>query len=154
MEASEWIIPLYFIFSCRRKMSAQGNPETRKGCPLPPANTLNFTAANGPIFTTLQSIACNSPNYPLPVGSNSRQIAEHRANVVYFNDINQRTAATVSSVKGGVKNLEYPKFQSESQRLQYRQGLATTAQRTLITGQNPALPMGSMLSTNYQIINQ
>ena len=135
-------------------MSAQGTPEIRKGCPLPPANTLNFTSANGPIFTTLQSIASNSPNYPLPVGSNSRILAENRANVVYFNDINQRTLATVSSVKGGVKNLEYPKFQSESQRLQYRQGLATTAQRTLITGQNPALPMGSMLSTNYQIINQ
>jgi hypothetical protein len=134
-------------------MSAQGTPEIRKGCPLPPANTLNFTSANGPIFTTLQSIASNSPNYPLPVGSNSRILAENRANVVYFNDINQRTLATVSSVKGGVKNLEYPKFQSESQRLQYRQGLATTAQRTLITGQNPALPMGSMLSTNYQIIN-
>jgi hypothetical protein len=87
------------------------------------------------------------------VGSNSRQIAEHRANVVYFNDINQRTAATVSSVRGGIPNLEYPKFQSESQRIQYRQGLATTAQRTLITGQNPAVPMGVPLSTNYQIIN-
>jgi hypothetical protein len=134
-------------------MSAQGNPEIRKGCPLPPANTLNFTEANGPIFTTLQSIARNAPNYPLPVGSNSRQIAEHRANVVYFNDINQRTAATVSSVRGGIPNLEYPKFQSESQRIQYRQGLATTAQRTQITGQNPAVPMGGPLSTNYQIIN-
>jgi len=134
-------------------MFSQGTPETRQGCPLPPPNTLNFTSANGPIFTSLQSFASNSPNYPLPVGSNPRQIAEQRANVVYFNDINQRTAATVSSVKGGVKNLEYPKFQSESQRLQYRQGLAMTAQRTLITGQNPAGPMGVPLSTNYQIIN-
>ena len=139
-------------------MSAEGTPEIRpeirKGCPLPPANTLNFTAANGPIFTTLQSIASNSPNYPLPVGSDASQIVDNRANVVYFNYINQRTLATVSSVKGGVKNLEYPKFQSESQRIQYRQGLAMTAQRTLITGQNPAAPMGVPLSTNYQIINQ
>lgn len=134
-------------------MSSQGTPEIRKGCPLPPPNTLNFTSANGPIFTSLQSIASNSPNYPLPVGSNARILAENRANVVYFNDINQRTAATVSSVRGGIRNLEYPKFQSESQRLQYLQGLATTAARTQITGQNPAVPMGVPLSTNYQIIN-
>jgi hypothetical protein len=134
-------------------MFSQGTPETRQGCPMPPYNTLNFTTANPTIFSTLTSYAANAPNYPLPVGSNARQVSENQANVSYFNFINQQTLVARSTVKSGATNLAYPKFQTESQRLQYRQGLATTAARTYLSGANPAVPMGVPLSTNYQIIN-
>ena len=105
------------------------------------------------MFSTLQSYAQTSPNYPLPVGSNARLVAENQANVAYFNSINQQTIAIRSSVKGGA-NLPYPQFKSEGERLKYIQGKATTAARSiLVPNQNPVGPAGVPLSTLYQIIN-
>jgi len=135
-------------------MSAQGLSETRNGCPLPPYNTLNFTSDSPLIFSTIQSFAKNSPNYPLPAGTNSRLVAENQANVSYFTAINQQAIAIRSSVKGGVANLPYPQFKSEGERLKYIQGKTTTAARSiLVPNQNPVGPAGVPLSTLYQIIN-
>jgi len=135
-------------------MSAQGLPETRGNCPLPPYNTLNFDANSPLIFSTLQSYAQISPNYPLPTGTNSRLIHENQANVAYFNAINQQTLATRSSVKGGINNLTYPQFKSEGDRLKYIQGKASTAARSiLVPNMNPVGPASVPLSTIYQIIN-
>lgn len=135
-------------------MSAQGLPETRNECPLPPYNTLNFNSDSPLIFNTLQSFAKNSPNYPLPVGSNARLVAENQANVAYFNGINQQTINIRSTVVGSGVNLPYPQFKSEGERLKYIQGKATTAARSiLVPNQNPVGPAGVPLSTIYQIIN-
>ena len=135
-------------------MSAQGFPEIRNGCPLPPYNTLNFNSNSPVIFSTLQSFAKTSPNYPLPVGSNARLIAENQANLVYFNAINQQTINIRSSVQSGAANLPYPQFKSEGERLKYIQGKVTTAARSvLVPSQNPVGPAGVPLSTIYQIIN-
>ena len=135
-------------------MSDQGLPETRNGCPLPPYNTLNFNSNSPLIFSTLQSFAQTSPNYPLPVGSNARLIAENQANVAYFNGINQQTRDIRSTVVGAGVNLPYPQFKSEGERLKYIQGKTTTAARSiLVPNQNPVGPAGVPLSTIYQIIN-
>jgi len=132
---------------------SQGLPETRNACPMPPYNTLNFDARNPSVYSTLQSYAFNSPQFPLPQGSNARQIADNQANVAYFNSLNQQTLATASTNHGLHANVPYPQFRTEGERLKYRQGLATTAMRTYVTGQNPATPAGVPLSTIYQIIN-
>ena len=135
-------------------MSAQGLPEIRNDCPLPPYNTLNFNSNSPVIFSTLQSFARTSPNYPLPVGSNARLVAENQANVVYFNAINQQAINIRSSVQGGAVNLPYPQFKSEGERMKYIQGKATTAARSiLVPNQNPVGPASVPLSTIYQIIN-
>jgi hypothetical protein len=135
-------------------MSAQGLPEIRNGCPLPPYNTLNFNSNSPVIFSTLQSFAQTSPNYPLPVGSNARLVAENQANVAYFNAINQQTINIRSSVQSGIVNLPYPQFKSEGERMKYIQGKATTAARSiLVPNQNPVGTAGVPLSTIYQIIN-
>ena len=135
-------------------MSAQGLPELRGNCPLPPYNTLNFNANSPMIFSTLQTYAQTSPNYPLPVGTNARLIHENQANVTYFNAINQQTLAARSTVKGSGINLPYPQFKSEGERLKYVQGQATTAARSvLVPNQNPVGTAGVPLSTIYQIIN-
>jgi hypothetical protein len=134
--------------------SAQGQPEVRNGPPLPPYNALNFNSNSPVIFNTLQTIALNSPNYPLPPNANAFEVYQNQSNVSYYNAMNQQA----STIRGQNRTLNapqpYPQFKSESERLKYRQGLAMTAARTLITGHNPALPMGVPLSTNYQIINQ
>ena len=135
-------------------MSDQGLPETRNGCPLPPYNTLNFNSNSPLIFSTLQSFAQTSPNYPLPVGSNARLIAENQANVAYFNGINQQTRDIRSTVVGAGVNLPYPQFKSEGERLKYIQGKTTTAARSvLVPNENPVGTAGVPLSTIYQIIN-
>jgi len=135
-------------------MSAQGFPEIRNGCPLPPYNTLNFNSNSPVIFSTLQSFAQTSPNYPLPVGSNARLVSENQANVAYFNAINQQTIAIRSTVIGTGANLPYPQFKSEGERLKYIQGKTTTAARSvLVPSQNPVGTAGVPLSTIYQIIN-
>jgi len=106
------------------------------------------------IFSTLQSFAQTSPNYPLPVGSNARLIAENQANVAYFNAINQQTINIRSSVQAGATHLPYPQFKSEGERLKYIQGKVTTAARSvLVPSQNPVGTAGVPLSTIYQIIN-
>jgi hypothetical protein len=115
---------------------------------------LNFNSNSPVIFSTLQSFAQTSPNYPLPVGSNARLVAENQANVAYFNAINQQTINIRSSVQSGIVNLPYPQFKSEGERMKYIQGKATTAARSiLVTNQNPVGTAGVPLSTIYQIIN-
>lgn len=133
---------------------SQGLPETRNGCPMPPYNTLNFNSSNPMVFSTLQSFALNSPQYPLPPGSNVRQVADNQSNVAYFNALNQQTLYIVSTNSTMGSKAPYPQFKTEGERLKYRQGQATTAARTAFTGQNPAIPMGVPLSTIYQIINK
>ena len=132
---------------------SQGLGETRNGCPMPPYNTLNFNSSNPMVFSTLQSFAQNSPQYPLPPGSNVRQVADNQSNVAYFNSLNQQTLSIASTNTGSGAKAPYPQFKTEGERLKYRQGQATTSARTVITGQNPAVPMGVPLSTIYQIIN-
>ena len=135
-------------------MSAQGLPEIRNECPLPPYNTLNFNSNSPIIFNTLQSFARTSPNYPLPVGSNARLVTENQANVAYFNGINQQTINIRSTVIGTGVNLPYPQFKSEGERLKYIQGKTTTAARSvLVPNENPVGTAGVPLSTIYQIIN-
>ena len=135
-------------------MSAQGLPEIRNGCPMPPYNTLNFNSNNPVIFSTLQNFAKTSPNYPLPVGSNARLVAENQANVAYFNAINQQALYVRSTVQAGTANLPYPQFKSEGERIKYIQGKTTTAARSiLVPNQNPVGPASVPLSTIYQIIN-
>ena len=132
----------------------QGQPETRSGCPMPPYNTNNFNSDSPTIFSTLQSYARTQPQFPLPPGSNARQITENQANVAYFNYINQQTIATKNQNGApSFANAPYPQFKSEGERLKYIQGKNTTAARTAITGLNPAKPAGVPLSTIYQIIN-
>ena len=133
--------------------SAQGMPEVRNGCPLPPYNTLNFTSANPMIYNTLQSIALTSPNYPLPPNADASKVANNQANVSYFNTLNQKTSAVRLLNQTLNAPLPYPQFKSEGDRLKYRQGLASVAARTQFTGQNPAAPAGVPCSTIYQIIN-
>jgi len=134
--------------------SAQGLPETRANCPLPPYNTLNFNSDSPMVFQTLQTFARTNPNYPLPPDANRKEIAENQANVAYFSYINQETSTIRSSVKGGISNLPYPRFKTEGDRLKYIQGLATTSARSiLVPNQNPVGPAGIPLSTNYQIID-
>ena len=120
---------------------SQGLGETRNGCPMPPYNTLNFNSRN-------------SPQYPLPPGSNVRQVADNQSNCAYFNSLNQQTLSIASTNTGSGAKAPYPQFKTEGERLKYRQGQATTSARTVITGQNPSLPMGVQLSTIYQIINK
>ena len=133
--------------------SAQGMPEVNKGCPLPPYNALNFNSDSPVIFNTLQSIALNSPNYPLPPNADAHQVADNQGNVSYYNAMNQQASTIRGQNKAQSIAQPYPQFKTESERLKYRQGLASMSSRTLFTGQNPALPAGAPLSTMYQIIN-
>jgi len=126
-----------------------GVPETRNSEPQPPYNATNFNAANPTVFNKLKTYAGTQPNYPLPPGTDASLIYRNTANVTYFNYINQATLA----IKSQANNAPYPQFKTEGERLKYRQGLLTTAARTQISGNNPALPMGVPLYTNYQIIN-
>jgi len=120
---------------------------------MPPYNATNFNSANSTIYSTLQGFALTQPQYPLPVGSDAYQVTINQANVSYFNGINMQTLATVSTNKALNITQPYPQFRSEGERLKYRQGQATTAARTQMSGRNPAAPAGVPLSTNYQIIN-
>jgi hypothetical protein len=135
-------------------MSIQGFPETRHNCPMPPYNTLNFNSDSPFIYSTLQSFAMTSPNYPLPQGSNVKEIAQNQANIAYFNSINQQALSVRSSVNSGIKHLSYPQFKTESDRLKYIQGkMATSARSVIVPNMNPVVPAGVPLSTLYQIIN-
>ena len=129
-----------------------GVPEQNKSCPQPSYIANNFTDG-GTIQSTLQSYALTQPQFPLPPGSNANQIYRNTANVIYFNSLNQQTADIKAKNVAESRQLPYPRFKSESERLMYRQGMATTAARTEVSGKNPAAPMGVPLSTIYQIIN-
>jgi hypothetical protein len=129
-------------------MFQQGTPETRQGCPLPPYNTLNFTSAS-PIYQTLTAISQQSPNYPLPPSADAGQIANLRANLSYYQAINQQALVAKSTVQGGIARFEYPKFKTEGDRLKYRQGLMAIAARGVLNPSAVIMPV----STLWQIIN-
>ena len=128
-----------------------GSSEINKGCPLPPYNTLNFTAeGNSTIFSTLAGYAQTQVNYPLPTGSNPDQIRSLQQNLTVFNGLNQRAIAikTLNQSLGPAGQVPYPTFRSEAERLMYRQGQATTSARNQLTGPRPSNPC----STLYDII--
>lgn len=121
-------------------------------CIAPPYNATNFTSANLPVLSTLQSYANNSPNYPWATGTDAQQIYRSRQNVVYFNSLNQQTLG-VKAANGSTGKQPYPVFKSDIERLMYIQGMSLTSARNQITGNNPSAPMGVPCSTIYQIIN-
>jgi hypothetical protein len=123
----------------------QGTPENRQIAPGPPYNATNFNADNATIFSTLQTYARTFPNYPLPTGSDEKQVHLNIQNVSYFNTLNQQVQ-DIKTKNNGTTLFPYPTFKSESERLMYIQGQLTTAARNRITGQNSC-------STIYQIIN-
>ena len=119
--------------------------------PNPPYNATNFTSESPTVYATLVSYAHNSPNYPLPTGSNADQIKRNTQNTTFFAGFN-RQLQSVKTANGTSGTLSYPQFKSESERLMYRQGLLATAARNKMTGQNPSLPTGVPCSTIYGII--
>lgn len=133
-------------------MSYQGSSENNQVCPQPPYNATNFTSANAPIYSTLISYANTSPQYPLPVGTDANLIYRNRQNITYFTNLNQQTQS-IRTLNGSNGKVPYPQFRSEAERIMYRQGLAMTAARNNMTGQNPSLPAGVPCSTIYEIIN-
>lgn len=131
---------------------SQGSPENNQVCPQPPYNATNFTSANAPIYSTLISYANTSPQYPLPPGTDANLVYRNRQNIVYFTNLNQQTQA-IRTLNGSNGSVPYPQFRSEAERIMYRQGMAMTAARNNMTGQNPSLPAGVPCSTIYEIIN-
>jgi hypothetical protein len=129
-----------------------GFPENTQICPGPPYNATNFTPANSTIYSTLLWNADNSPQYPLPTGSNAQQIYRNTQNISYFNFINMKTQE-IKTKNGSSGTLPYPQFKSEAERLMYRQGQAMTAARNCFTGQNPSAPAGVPCSSIYGIIS-
>ncbi len=130
----------------------QGSSENNQVCPQPPYNATNFTSANAPIYSTLISYANTSPQYPLPPGTDANLVYRNRQNITYFTNLNQQTQA-IRTLNGSNGTVPYPQFRSEAERIMYRQGLAMTAARNNMTGQNPSLPAGVPCSTIYEIIN-
>ena len=120
--------------------------------PRPPYNATNFNSENPATFNTLLSYAYNSPQYPLPTGSNADQIKRNTQNISVFSGLNQQVQA-VKAANGTSGTQPYPQFKSEGERIMYRQGLLATAARNQLTGQNPSLPAGVPCSTIYGIIN-
>lgn len=129
-------------------MSYQGAPELNRVNPMPPYNATNFNSDSAMIFQTLQTYAATSPNYPLPVGSNARQLYENTQNVSYFAALNQKALH-----QKNITGVPYPVFRSESERLMYLQGQYSSAARNQMTGRNPSAPAGVPVSTLYQILN-
>ncbi len=129
-------------------------PEINQTCPAPPYNTLNFTPASPAVFSTLVSYARTQPQYPLPPGSAPDQLRALQQNVSYYTAVNQRAIATktLNQSLGTAGLVPYPQFRSEGERLMYRQGLAMTAARNVMTGENPSAPAGVPASTLYQIV--
>lgn len=129
-------------------------PEINQTCPAPPYHTLNFTSASPAVFSTLVSYARTQPQYPLPPGSAPDQLRALQQNVSYYTSVNQRAIATktLNQSLGTAGLVPYPQFRSEGERLMYRQGLAMTAARNVITGENPSAPAGVPASTLYQIV--
>jgi hypothetical protein len=119
--------------------------------PRPPYNATNFTSESSTVHDTLVFYANNSPNYPLPTGSNSDQIKRNTQNTSFFAGFNQQLQS-VKIANGTAGTIPYPQFKSESERLMYRQGLIATAARNQMTGQNPSSPAGVPCDTMYGII--
>ena len=133
-------------------MSNLPPPFESQVCPAPPYNATNFTSANSVEFTTLQSYAKNSPNYPWATGSNAQQIYRSNQNVTYFNNLNLQTQG-VKTANGSTGTRPYPVFKTDRERMMYIQGMSLTASRNQITGVNPSGPAGVPCSTIYQIIH-
>ena len=133
---------------------APNTPENNQTCPAPPYQTLNFTSDNPSVFSTLISYARTQPQYPLPTGSAPDQLRALQQNVTYYSAINQQTVAIkqLNQSLGAAGTVPYPQFKSEGERIMYRQGLAMTAARNQLTGENPSLPAGVPASTLYQIV--
>jgi hypothetical protein len=121
-------------------------------CNVPPYNATNFTPSNISIFSNLVKYAGTQPQYPLNTGSNASQIYNSKANISYFNSLNQQTLG-VKTANGSTGQQPYPVFRSDKERLMYIQGMSLTSARNKITGNNPSAPMGVPCSTIYQIIN-
>ena len=115
--------------------------------PGPPYNATNFTPDSN-IYSTLQTYANNSPNYPLNSGTDANQIYLSRQNISYFHGLNQRTK-NIKNLNGGING--YPQFKSEAERIMYIQGQSLTASRNKMSGRNPSAPMGVPCSTIYNI---
>ena len=137
----------------------KGVPEINTSCPMPPYNATNFTDG-GTVQQTLQSYARTQPQFPLPPGSNANAIYRNTANLIYFNMLNQQTAAIKASNVNNYAKAPYPQFKTEGERLKYLQGKMANAARIAVTGNIPAAQagfrqttMGVSPSTNYQIIN-
>lgn len=132
----------------------RSQPEENQTRPAPPYNTLNFTPESPSTFSTLASYARTQPQYPLPSGSAPDQLRALQQNTTYYSAMNQRTLAikTLNQSLGAAGQVPYPQFKSEGERLMYRQGLAMTAARNQLTGENPSLPAGLPASTLYQIV--
>lgn len=133
---------------------APNTPEINQTCPAPPYNTLNFTSASPTVFSTLQSYARTQPQYPLPSGSAPDQLRALQQNVTYYSAVNQRVTQIkqLNQSLGPAGHVPYPPFRSEGERLMYRQGLAMTVARNVLTGENPSAPAGVPASTLYQIV--
>jgi len=134
-------------------MSDQAPPFQTQVCPVPPYNANNFTSANSVEFSTLQSYARDSPNFPWATGSNAQQIYRSKQDVSYFSNVNQQTLGIKIGNNLPGNNIPYPVFKTDRERLMYIQGMAYTAARNRVTGQNPSGPAGVPCSTIYQIIN-
>lgn len=130
-------------------MSNPPPPFQSQICPAPPYNATNFTSDSPVEFNTLKSYANNSPNYPWASGSNAQQIYRSKQDITYFNGLNQQTIG----VKNSSTTQPYPVFKTDRERMMYIQGMALTASRNKITGQNPSAPAGVPCSTIYQIIH-
>lgn len=133
---------------------APNTPENNQTAPAPPYNTLNFNADSPVVFSTLASYTRTQPQYPLPSGSAPDQLRALQQHITYYSAINQQTIAIkqLNQSLGVAGTLPYPQFKSEGERLMYRQGLAMTAARNKLTGENPSLPAGVPASTLYQIV--
>lgn len=133
--------------------SSTAYPPYQEQIPVaPPYNATNFTPENGPVYSTLQSYAHNSPNYPLPQYSNQDMIHRNQANIAYFVNINNQTQF-IKNINNTTPNaLPYPQFKTDRERMMYIQGMAMTAARNAFTGQNPSAPAGVPCSTIYDII--
>jgi hypothetical protein len=134
--------------------SATAYPPYQELTPVaPPYNATNFTSENGPVYSTLQSYAHNSPNYPLPQDSNQDMIQRNRANIAYFVNMNNQTQFIKNLNTTTPAKVAYPQFKSDRERMMYIQGMAMTAARNAFTGQNPSSPAGVPCSSIYGIIN-
>lgn len=133
-------------------MSFPPPPYGQRKCPAPPYNATNFTSANAVEFSTLITYAKTSPNYPWNTGTDADILYRNNQNVSYFNTLNQKIQ-DIKTLNGATGNIPYPQFKSQAERIMYIQGLASTAARNKITGQNPSGPAGVPCSTIYDIIN-
>lgn len=124
----------------------QNNP-----CVVPVANATNFTSANSTIYSMLVNHAKYDPYYPLDAGSNSNEIRTYQTGVLTFATLNQQTSTIKALNVASTLTMPYPRFRSESERIQYVYGQAMTSARNRMTGQNPSLPAGVACSTIFQI---